>query len=305
MKYRRDYNPVEVLYSEYHLSERGRNDALSRNVSKYRTKTVKSGRICEVDIYPIWNRGIKTAPDGGKTSEIQRKVNQRNTRRKISRLLNANFCDGAGLWLTLTYDNAPSDFSETNKNLVNYFRRLKRFISCVNEKICFFRQYSFFEKEKVTVTHEQYLCALGEYSRGRNIKKNSSLICSYIAYGRAEFLEELKYVYVTEKSRSGRMHHHIVTNFPLRDIAESFWKLGKYNHSRRLVPDKDFGLDGLARYISKVYAYKTEFKKSYGYSQNLYRSWLPQHVHISDTKISSRRKASEIANDVNKAREWF
>lgn len=74
-------------------------------------------------------------------------------------------------------------------------------------------------------------------------------------YAKKRGFAELKYIYVTEfendpKKGKHRVHHHLVTNFPDRDIAEEKWKGGARTTTRRLQPDR-FEYEGMARYITK------------------------------------------------------
>lgn len=112
-------------------------------------------------------------------------------------------------------------------------------------------------------------------------------------------LPKLKYIYVTEFSEDTRVHHHIVMSFPDRDIAERLWVKGKYPQSRRLMPN-DYGLEGLARYISK----DPKGSKSYGYSLNLFKSWEKPHARTADSKLS-RAKAEKIANGTINAKTYY
>jgi hypothetical protein len=112
-------------------------------------------------------------------------------------------------------------------------------------------------------------------------------------------LPKLKYVYVTEFSEDTRVHHHIVMNFPDRDTAEKLWKKGKYPQARRLMPN-DYGLEGLARYISK----DPKGSKSYGYSLNLYKSWEKPHAKTADSKMT-RAKAEKIATGKMDAKAFY
>lgn len=120
----------------------------------------------------------------------------------------------------------------------------------------------------------------------RHIKKND--------------LEELKYVYVTEyeddpKKGKKRVHHHIVMNFKDRDVAEQIWDKGGRTHSRRLQPD-DYGLEGLARYITK----DPRNSKRYSTSRNLKKP----KVTIADSKVN-KRTAEKLAKNINEANETF
>jgi len=121
-------------------------------------------------------------------------------------------------------------------------------------------------------------------------------------------LPELKYIYVTERvenEATGKLHahHHIVMNFRNRDAAEAIWTLGR-TQSRRLQPDRDGSLEGLAKYIAKPETKEGHRKgaKSYAHSKNLARP-------ATDTKDGrlpktpyklSRKRVAEMASNENK-----
>lgn len=74
---------------------------------------------------------------------------------------------------------------------------------------------------------------------------------------------ELKYIYVTEYTKKGKPHHHMVLN--VQDIAliRKCWKAGGV-HVTPLYPDKDY--EQLADYLLKG---EGERKKRYSASRNL------------------------------------
>jgi len=107
-------------------------------------------------------------------------------------------------------------------------------------------------------------------------------------------LEDLKYIYVTEyeddpQKGKKRVHHHVVMNFKDRDIAEKVWDKGGRTHSRRLQPD-DYGLEGMARYITK----DPKNSKRYTTSRNLKKPTIT----VADSKMTKRR-AEKIAKNCN------
>ena len=113
-------------------------------------------------------------------------------------------------------------------------------------------------------------------------------------------LPALKYIFVTEyeedeKKGKKRVHHHIVMNFPDRDLAEEIWDKGGRTHSRRLQPD-DFGLEGLARYITK----DPKGSKRFTASRNLSKP----EIRIADSKMTKAR-AEQIAKNQNSASDIF
>lgn len=213
-----------------------------RNIAKYRVKSIWSGDFLEMAGYPMWK--IPQGKRGKKenTSTVaQKRLNDKNTVRRITRIVHTNFEDGKDLYTTWPYDNEnlPKTPEEAYKNFSNFIRRQKYWLS-----------------------------KQGEYK---------------------DF--ELKYVYVTEfDDRPGkkiRIHHHMITNFPDRDILEELWKGGGRVQTRKLKSDEK-GLSGVVGYILKD---KSDRKtKRYSISRNMKK---PRET-ISDTKMT-RKRAERIA----------
>ena len=108
-------------------------------------------------------------------------------------------------------------------------------------------------------------------------------------------LDDLKYIYVTEYSEGSRVHHHIVMSFNNRDVAEKLWKNGGRTQTRRLQPD-DYGLEGMARYITK----QKKDSNRYCCSRNLKQP----KVYEAYAKFTKRR-AEKIASDPNSTKVLF
>lgn len=112
---------------------------------------------------------------------------------------------------------------------------------------------------------------------------------------------ELKYIYVTEfdnkEGKKVRVHHHMITNFPDRDVAEELWNGGGRVQTRKLQPD-DLGLEGLVRYIMKDK--KKNPTKRYTISRNMEQP----KVSIADSKMT-RKRAERIATEEICAQELF
>ena len=131
-------------------------------------------------------------------------------------------------------------------------------------------------------------------------------------YIKKHCLPELKYIYVTERvenEKTGKVHthHHIIMNFRNRDIAEGLWTLGGRSQARRLQPDSDGSLEGLAKYIAKPETKEGKRKgaKTYAHSQNLVKPEMRQsenRLPATNYRISKKR-ITEIALDENKAIE--
>lgn len=96
----------------------------------YAVKKIKSGRIDEIEIYPEFTRAqLKKHPEIKKhTRASQRNLNEKNAKKKLDRLINANFKSG-DLWVTLTYDDdhLPATMNEAVKKMNYYIKKLNRF----------------------------------------------------------------------------------------------------------------------------------------------------------------------------------
>lgn len=95
-----------------------------------RTKTVKAGPMVYVECFPVWDtktaRAAKTEAQQERHRRAQERLNEKNARKKLVRLINANF--GAGdLILTLEYPRGgqPKDEAQAMKDMQNYLRRVK------------------------------------------------------------------------------------------------------------------------------------------------------------------------------------
>ena len=108
-------------------------------------------------------------------------------------------------------------------------------------------------------------------------------------YAQKHNFETLKYAYTTEfeddeEKGKKRVHHHIVINFPDRDVAEKLWKGGARKQTRRLQAD-DSGYEGLVRYITK----DPKGTKSFVTSKNLKKPIIT----TADYKFT-RKKVNKI-----------
>ena len=94
----------------------------------YRETTHKCGETyLDVDIYPVYEKQRGRGPKRNPTSEVQKTLNQRNSQKKLVRLLNTNFTH-RDIRFDLTY--APEHLPDTPKRGIelvrNFFRRVKR-----------------------------------------------------------------------------------------------------------------------------------------------------------------------------------
>lgn len=112
-------------------------------------------------------------------------------------------------------------------------------------------------------------------------------------------LPNARYVYVTECSKGGRWHHHIVLDGDMEmDAVERLWTAGKRNEVRRLQKDKD-GLTAMAQYITKSPNDKGS-KKDEGKGQ---KRWTPSKGlrQPQETVTHYKIKAKDVDNVVRNA----
>lgn len=95
---------------------------------KYREKKYYCGDFLEVDIYPVYEQLKGKRRKLKNTTEIQKKLNDHNRKKKLTRLLNTNFTE-QDIKIELTYgaDHLPENDEEAEKQLTNFLRRLKRY----------------------------------------------------------------------------------------------------------------------------------------------------------------------------------
>lgn len=105
---------------------------------------------------------------------------------------------------------------------------------------------------------------------GEVAKRNITNYIKRLNYRRKRLgLPLARYVYVTECSKRGRWHHHIVMSGDISmDEAEKLWTMGKRNQIRRLQRDED-GLTGMARYITKDKGEAGKYQKTWKASKGL------------------------------------
>ena len=85
------------------------------------------GGFLDGDIYPVFQPAGKRRKKCRPTSAVQKKLNQKNAERKLTRLVHMNFTE-RDLALHLTYDaeHSPEDAAEALRTVQNYLKALKR-----------------------------------------------------------------------------------------------------------------------------------------------------------------------------------
>ena len=189
-------------------------------------------------------------------------------------------CEIYPVWKTYSeVRKAKASVSAQAQINLNHKNRVKNVIRLVNA--------NFTDKDIwATYTYSDDLMPL---TYDEAIKEMTKYIRRLKNYTKKHNQPELKYIYVTELSKKGRFHHHIVINFQDRDVAEQLWKGGKRKQTRRLQADES-GYEGLARYITKEEIKDSPNRKNYICSKNL----IKPTITTSDYKVS-RAQARKIA----------
>ena len=104
-----------------------------------------------------------------------------------------------------------------------------------------------------------------------------------------------RYIVITEHTESVRAHHHVLIDGDLsRDELEDLWTCGKRNNFRRIDPDDDFQIEGIARYLGK----DPKGRKRWSRSRNLKEPTVTR----SYSRFSKRR-VERMAMDEELLRE--
>jgi hypothetical protein len=247
-----------------------------------REKKIKSGRLLEVEFYPVLSDGRQLArsPKQKRSSEAQAAYNKKQQRKKVVRLVNANF-DKSDVLMTLTL--IPDDDGgekQAKKKIVNFLRRVKRY-----------------REKKVKEWTELLRLKPQSKKVKENLKKAS---------------EPLKYIYAVESGiyqrgkRKGmrRYHFHLFLTGcgeGDRDAYESLWD-GRTNADR--YRPETFGPEAAAKYLTKQHKVDEDggTVKSQGYvcSRNLKR---PEEK-TKDGKVSEHKLDLMARKRIDDAAYW-
>ena len=106
--------------------------------------------------------------------------------------------------------------------------------------------------------------------------------------------KELKYLWVMEITKSGRVHFHLILSGGMdRDELEKLWGHGWAN-SKRLQFDRS-GLTALSHYMEKSHRRDDQERMTYR-SYNGSKNLIDPPPEINDTRVRSRKRAAELAD---------
>ena len=95
--------------------------------SWYRETRFECGDYMDVNIYPVYNKTPYKRKKAKPTSETQQKINDKNAEQNLIRIANANFTEN-DIKVDLTYrkDVRPQTYEDSQRELANFLRRVKR-----------------------------------------------------------------------------------------------------------------------------------------------------------------------------------
>lgn len=202
----------------------------------YKARNIKTGHeIIESCIYPAFARpaDVPRKPKKRVSKTAQKNLNDKNARRKLTRLININFGPG-DLWCTFGWKNKPTT-ERAKKDIENFFKRLNR------------------------------------------LRKKRGL-------------ENARWVYILAFDDYTRPHVHLVIDGDIdRDTLEALWGKDDRPNTRRIRPDSDAWLSGMASYMAR----NPHGSKRWSSSKNLKR--VPEPTK-SYSKFSGRR-VNNMARD--------
>lgn len=115
----RGYTPSETEYQATEPRHAGKKGVLLQ-----RTKTIKAGDALEAEIYPVIDWAYMRQAKRGKTTEQMERANIRTARKRLARLINANFGPG-DLLAHLTMAELCTE-GDMRRAVRNFMRRLAR-----------------------------------------------------------------------------------------------------------------------------------------------------------------------------------
>lgn len=249
-------------------------------------KTI-SGKLLDVDFYPVFDNGKRLpsrAPKTKPSAEEQKKYNDLKSVRKHVRLACANF-DESDYFMHITYEavKAPQSEERARRDLTNYIQRVRR------------RRVSELKKTQKAIIEAKEACSkLPENEFLKNSLQKLKLKAKKLR-------EPLRYIYVIEKVtyKSGRYagrdnyHFHLLITGGIADsVMERMWPNGIRTNANNFQPEK-YGPESAALYMSK----NPSGKKRYSSSLNLKKPKEPKPKKLKKSRSDMKKLAEERADD--------
>lgn len=115
-----------IIINQLNIRERKKGQDKMRKIGQ--EMIYKAGAYMDLQAYPVYKKQGQRAKRGKPTSEVQQKINERNSKLKLTRLLHTNFTsDDIEIHLTYSEDCLPADAREALRDIQNYIRRLRKY----------------------------------------------------------------------------------------------------------------------------------------------------------------------------------
>ena len=93
---------------------------------KYREVKYECGEFLDVEFFPVYKKSKRRGSRANPSSEGQKILNEKRSKRRLTRLIHANFTQrDYALHLTYDDDNMPESEDVAKKNVQNFLRRLR------------------------------------------------------------------------------------------------------------------------------------------------------------------------------------
>jgi len=197
----------------------------------YREQMNIAGGYADLVVYPVFAKQSQRRRRAKATSEVQARLNERNSAKRLTRLAHANFTErDIALHLTYNDENLPTDESVALKDVQKFLRKLKVIY-----------------KESSMELKYIWVCEKGEKSK----RVHHHLILNSISVDKQYLQKFCKRHGLKEDETS------------LREIIEFLWDKGFANTKRLRFGDN--GIEGLSHYMTK----QKLFFKRFNTSKNL------------------------------------
>lgn len=245
-----------------------------------RERRIRSGPLLEIDYYPIFFPSGRAVPRKKPPPEKKALYNERETVKRLVRLVNANF-DGTDYLMHPTYDAAlaPQSEAEARKEIGNYIRRVKT------------RRASELKKVGKQIRALPATDALADLRRELLTKRRKLRQPLKVAYT----IEQVTYQSGPYRGRDNWHYHLFITGGLENRVMEQIWKKGIRVNCDNFQPDR-FGPEAAARYIAKA----PKGKKKFVCSKNMKKPDVSQR----DGKISSATVEKIATQRMDDARYW-
>lgn len=198
-------------------------------------KTV-SGKLLEVDFYPVWENGHRVPEKAAAMSPPEKiKYNHRQCEKRLIRLVNKNF-DDQDIIMHPTYspENAPLEEKRARDDLKNYLARVRRKRKSELKKV-------------IKVLDELPMTATFDTLRKKLTAQKKKLEAPF------KYIYVIEVVYYQKGPYKGceNFHFHLfVTGGLDRTVYENMWKGGIRTNADRFQPKK-YGPEAIAKYMAK------------------------------------------------------